>query len=64
MSWRHEGFKNPYKSREECFEYQAVEPASHDAYEEGYNDCLEAIIPLVKKVAPNSELVNILCPKP
>ncbi len=33
---------NPYKKREDCFEYQVVEPSMHDAYEEGKSAQLDS----------------------
>jgi len=33
--------KNPYRSRTECLNYQEVEPAMHEAWQEGFDACVK-----------------------
>ena len=57
--WRHEGFENPYGEEWFTSSYQHQYHLG-EAYETGYNDCLEAIKLLIKKIAPFSKLMDIL----
>ena len=58
--WRPRVWFNPFKSGKDCLDFQVIEPAMHEAFEEGADAMLRAIIPLVKKIAPSSKLVDIL----
>ena len=60
--WRHEGFVNPYGDEW----WTSVCQHQYDrgeAYETGYNACLEALEPLIRKIAPSSKLIDILYSK-
>ena len=74
--WRPEGWDNPYRefdldidklgekhiSLRVLSEKEAKEADKHVVFEVGADDILEALEPLIRKIAPSSKLIDILYP--
>jgi len=57
--WRPDDFKNPYGDEwfmSSCNHQYAL----GESYEQGFNDCIQSLEPLIRKIAPSSKLVDIL----
>lgn len=49
MNWRPKDWSNPYKDKAEAFSYQTVEPAMHEAFEDGADAMHKADVKWLEK---------------